>query len=458
MPEHLGPVADHDQRAHVGLQDAVEAVPQRAGPGAMAPSASIMAARGRSNTEPAYLQDAGSRSGRPVQGLRTPWRRNGDRAAPPTRPARRARSSRRAGRPPVQTPVSALAGVPAEPRSGSAPAPKRGGNPAGRLPSNGAGVCATWRTSPPRPTSPSTTTSSPTGCAGHGRRQRHAHGQIGSRIGDPHPADDRDVHVVGGRGQAGPAIAAPPAATPAGRRRTRSPTGGGSTSEEGTTRAWISTSRGRWPSMDGNTTDPGVPERRSTRNSPPGVGHPLEAAAGHLEQPQLPGRTEAVLDRPQQAQGVVAVALEGQHGVDQVLEQAGAGQGPLLGDMADQDGRGPRRLGHGRQLLGAAPHLDHRARARVQVRVPHGLDGVDHHHVRAGSARTAARMPGRDVSATSHSPGTRASSRCGPAPHLGGRLLGRDQQGPRSAAAGRRRQGLEQQRRLADARARPRAG
>jgi len=57
-----------------------------------------------------------------------------------------------------------------------------------------------------------------------------------------------------------------------------------------------------------------------------GVGHADQPRLGHLEEAQLVRGPEAVLHRPQLAEPVVAVALEGEHGVDQVLELAGTGQ------------------------------------------------------------------------------------------------------------------------------------
>ncbi len=69
-----------------------------------------------------------------------------------------------------------------------------------------------------------------------------------------------------------------------------------------------------------------------------GVGDADEAGVGHLEQPELGGGAEAVLVGPQQAEGVVAVALEAEDGVDEVLEHPGAGQRSVLGDVAR---RGP---------------------------------------------------------------------------------------------------------------------
>ena len=56
------------------------------------------------------------------------------------------------------------------------------------------------------------------------------------------------------------------------------------------------------------------------------VGHALEPAVGHLEEAELVGGAEAVLHGAQQAQRVVALALEGQHGVDEVLEHPRARQ------------------------------------------------------------------------------------------------------------------------------------
>ena len=41
-------------------------------------------------------------------------------------------------------------------------------------------------------------------------------------------------------------------------------------------------------------------------------------------------------DGAQQAQGVVAVALEAEHGVDHVLEDPRTGQAAVLGDVADE--------------------------------------------------------------------------------------------------------------------------
>ena len=55
-----------------------------------------------------------------------------------------------------------------------------------------------------------------------------------------------------------------------------------------------------------------------------GSGTPTSPAAGHLEDGELVGRAEPVLRRAQHAVGVVAVAFELEHAVDEVLEHARA--------------------------------------------------------------------------------------------------------------------------------------
>ena len=76
-----------------------------------------------------------------------------------------------------------------------------------------------------------------------------------------------------------------------------------------------------------------------------GVEHLDQAALAHLEQARLVGRAEAVLQRAQLAVGALALALELQHAVDEVLEHARAGQRALLGHVPDEDHGGAARLG-----------------------------------------------------------------------------------------------------------------
>ena len=57
---------------------------------------------------------------------------------------------------------------------------------------------------------------------------------------------------------------------------------------------------------------------------PARVGEPGDAVVGEVEAADLVGRAEAVLDAAHHAQPGVAVALEVQHDVDEVLEHAAA--------------------------------------------------------------------------------------------------------------------------------------
>ena len=65
---------------------------------------------------------------------------------------------------------------------------------------------------------------------------------------------------------------------------------------------------------------------RSARNSADGSGTGSRPVVGHLEQAEVVGGAEAVLDRTQQPERVVTVALERQHRVDEVLEHPGPGE------------------------------------------------------------------------------------------------------------------------------------
>ena len=71
---------------------------------------------------------------------------------------------------------------------------------------------------------------------------------------------------------------------------------------DGATSAWISTSRGRVPSTPANTAAPGLVRSRSPKQLGR-VGHLDEAGAGHLEDADLVGGAEPVLDRAQDAVG-----------------------------------------------------------------------------------------------------------------------------------------------------------
>ena len=79
------------------------------------------------------------------------------------------------------------------------------------------------------------------------------------------------------------------------------------------------------------------PRRRSAREASSTSTRPPSRIS---KTPDLVGRAEAVLQRAQRAVGALALALELQHAVDEVLEHARAGERALLRHVADEQHRG----------------------------------------------------------------------------------------------------------------------
>ena len=77
-----------------------------------------------------------------------------------------------------------------------------------------------------------------------------------------------------------------------------------------------------------------------------------------------------------------AFTLEGNHRIDHVLHNPGAGDLPILGDMPDEDQAGPAGFCEADQRLRRAAHLRHRAGRGFNLACPHGLDRIDHHQRR----------------------------------------------------------------------------
>jgi hypothetical protein len=87
------------------------------------------------------------------------------------------------------------------------------------------------------------------------------------------------------------------------------------------------------------------------------VGHALQPGAGHLEDAELVRRAEAVLDRPQDAMRVVAVAFELQDAVDEVLQHARPRDGAVLRHVPDEEEGHPGLLRHPQEARRRLPHL-----------------------------------------------------------------------------------------------------
>ena len=74
---------------------------------------------------------------------------------------------------------------------------------------------------------------------------------------------------------------------------------------------------------------------------------------------------------------IVALALEVQDGVDDVLQRFRPGQAAVLRHMADQQGRHVSTLRRKQQVRRRVPDLANAARRGLQLRGKNGLDGVD---------------------------------------------------------------------------------
>ena len=112
-----------------------------------------------------------------------------------------------------------------------------------------------------------------------------------------------------------------------------------------------------------------------------GVGDFGQTAATHLEDAYLGGGAETVFQGSEDAEAVIAVALELEDGIDDMLHDLGTGKGAVLGDMADEQHGDARGLGIVLELGGALTDLAHAACWRVDILGDDGLDGVDNEKV-----------------------------------------------------------------------------
>ena len=179
-----------------------------------------------------------------------------------------------------------------------------------------------------------------------------------------------------------------------------------------------------------------------------GIGDLAQPSGAHLEYPDLAGRAETVLQGPQGAVGALALSLELQHTVHQVLEHPRTGQAPLLGHVPDQDQRHPGALGDLGQGARRLPHLADRARRPAHLGAVQGLDRVDHAGRRALCLERRQHPLERGLGQRRDLK-RRGTETLGPQPHLRRRFLTGDVEGldPRGGEVGERHPG---QRALAD--------
>ena len=193
----------------------------------------------------------------------------------------------------------------------------------------------------------------------------------------------------------------------------------------------------------------------SARNARAGSRDLEQPAVGHLEDADLLGRAEPVLRRADQAQGRVALALEGDDGVDEVLQRLGPG------DRRRPWSRGrrgrPRCRRPWRSSISRTRRLADLADAAggaVELVDRRGLDRVDDDERRARSRRATSTIRPTSCSARTWTSRRRPARRAGRGGRPGGGpgppIPRRSRTGPAPAAMPGR--GLEQERRLADAR------
>ena len=181
-----------------------------------------------------------------------------------------------------------------------------------------------------------------------------------------------------------------------------------------------------------------------------GIGDLFDALAGHVEASHLVGGAEAVLQGAHESQRRLPVALEVADDVDEVLEQPGAGDRSVFGDVADDDHRQVPFLGDADQGRRDLAHLRRMPCHSIAHRRRDGLHGVDDqqiggHIVDVPEDRREVGLA-REVELVVEGAGPLSAQA-----HLRrGFLAARVEHA--SAGPGRLRRHLEEQRRLADAR------
>ena len=87
------------------------------------------------------------------------------------------------------------------------------------------------------------------------------------------------------------------------------------------------------PSIEQRITEPGAGCASPTKRAEASA---TSTSPSRISNPRLAGCAEAVLERAHGAEAALALALELEHGVHQVLERPRARERPLLGHVADQ--------------------------------------------------------------------------------------------------------------------------
>ena len=175
-----------------------------------------------------------------------------------------------------------------------------------------------------------------------------------------------------------------------------------------------------------------------------------QPAIRHREQADLVRGPEAILDRPDDAEPAVRLAFEVQHGVHHVFEHSWTGDGPVLGDVADEQHRNGTVLRVTDEPCRALAHLRHAARSGLQRFGEHRLDRIDHHDARRLALENVENGLHSRFGKQPHPVHRHSESPC-PQRHLANRLLSGHVQDTRDFGS-EIPQHLKQQRRFSDPR------
>ena len=283
----------------------------------------------------------------------------------------------------------------------------------------------------------------PTRC----RRDRQCDREIGARLFDPHTACD--VHEDVGAAQAEPGVAREdgddhrkPLRIDARPDTARHRQVGGRDERLNLEQ--------EWPRAFEHAPDRCAYLPRARRAEELGrVRHTDEAGRGHLEHSELVRGPEPVLRRPQDTMLVVAVALELEHAIHEMLEHAGTRHGAVLRHMPDEDGRDVVVLRDPQETARSLSYLRDGSGSRADVRRVQRLHRVDDAHVGMlaldGGTDDLERGLGEDAHRlrTADSRRTKGDLRRG--------LLARHEQCPLAGASDRT-EDAQEERRLADTR------
>ena len=285
--------------------------------------------------------------------------------------------------------------------------------------------------------------------AGRGRGHRQGQGQVGGGLDRPDTAGRRHEELERSHGHAGAALST---ATTAARRRGSTPwtLRRGPPGSPVQASAWISTRSGRQPCSSAVTTLPGTSGRRSPSSSGPGSATSTRPASPISKSPTSPvGPKRCLTARSIRSEWCRSPSKESTVST-RCSSVRGPARLPSLVTWPTSTTAVPRPLASRASRSTHGPHLGQGPRWTAGLAIDHGLDRVHHHQL--GGERHHRLLGLADVGRGQHQQSRRQRSEPRrPVPHLGSRLLARHQQ-HRPPAGGRRRQDLQDQRRLADAR------